>query len=40
MLDFSEIDLSEMFGDIAPLPEAQMQNDVKNAINDFQNKVR
>lgn len=40
MLDFSEIDLSEMFGDIAPLPAAQMQNDVQGAINDFQNKVQ
>lgn len=40
MLDFAEIDLSDMFGDIAPLPEAQMQNDVQNAINDFQNKVQ
>jgi hypothetical protein len=40
MLDFSEIDLSEMFGDIAPLPAAQMQNDVQGAINDFQNRVQ
>jgi hypothetical protein len=40
MLDFSEIGLSEMFGDIAPLPAAQMQNDVQGAINDFQNKAQ
>jgi len=40
MLDFSQIDLSEMFGDIVPLPAAQMQNDVQGAINDFQNKVQ
>ena len=40
MLDFSEIDLSEMFGDIEPLPATKMQNDVQGAINDFQNKVQ
>jgi len=40
MLDFSQIDLSEMFGDIAPLPTAKVQNNVQKAVNTFQGKVR
>lgn len=40
MLDFSEIDPSEMFGDITPLPSARMQEKVHGAINDFQGRVR
>jgi len=39
MLDFSKIDLSEMFGDITPL-SSQMQNNVQDTINNFQNKVQ
>ena len=40
MLDFSQIDLSEMFGDIAPLSTAKVQNNVQKAVNTFQGKVR
>lgn len=40
MLDFSQIDLSEMFGNISPLPAPQLQNDVKSAVEEFQSKVR
>ena len=40
MLDFSQIDLSEVFADIEPLPASQMENDVQGAINDFQNRVQ
>ncbi len=40
MLDFSQIDLSEMFGDLAPLSAAQMQGKAQNAINAFQGRVR
>lgn len=40
MLDFSRIDLSEVFGDIEPLPVTQMQDNVHGAINDFQNGVQ
>jgi hypothetical protein len=40
MLDFSQIDLSEVFADIEPLPTSQMENDAQGAINDFQNKVQ
>jgi len=39
MLDFSRIDLSGMFGDLAPLPSVQVQTNVQGALNDFQNKV-
>jgi len=40
MLDFSEINLSEMYGDIAPRSAMKMQNDIQGAVNDFQKKVR
>jgi len=40
MLDFSQIDLSEAFGDIEPLPASQMQNNVQGSVDDFQNRVQ
>jgi hypothetical protein len=40
MLDFSKIDLSEIYGDITPLPNQQLQTDVEGAINAFQNKAQ
>ena len=40
MLDFSRINLSEIFGDITPLPAGQLQNDIQGGINDFQNGVQ
>ncbi|MBU0908506.1 MAG: conjugal transfer protein TraN, partial [Proteobacteria bacterium] len=40
MLDFSQIDFSEVFGDIEPLPASQMQNNVQGVINDFQNRLQ
>jgi hypothetical protein len=40
MLDFSQIDMSEMFGDVAPLPASQIQNNVQGAVSDFQNKIQ
>lgn len=40
MLDFSRIDLAEVFGDIAPLPVSQMQNNLQNAVNTFQGNIK
>lgn len=40
MLDFSQIDLSAMSGDLAPLSAAQMQSNITNKVNVFQENVR
>jgi len=40
MLDFSKIDLSEIYGDITPLPAGQLQNDVQGAMDAFRNNMR
>lgn len=40
MLDFSQIDMSEMFGDIEPLPASQLQNDVQGAVKTFQENIK
>ena len=40
MLDFSQIDLSEMFGDLAPLSAEMVQGMVGNAVNAFQGRVQ
>ncbi len=39
MLDFSQIDLSEFFGDLYPLPASQLQNNLRNTVNTFQGNV-
>jgi len=39
MLDFSEIDLSEMYGDITPLPEGQMRGEMQEGSEEFQKKI-
>ncbi len=40
MLDFSRIDLSDMFGDLAPVSEATVQGNANKAVNDFQNRLQ
>ncbi len=40
MLDFSQIDLSELFGDIIPVPTTEVQTDVQDAINRFQENLQ
>ena len=40
MLDFSQIDLSEMFGDLSPLSAETVQGKVRNAVNAFQERVQ
>ncbi len=40
MLDFSQIDLSEMFGDLVPVPVTELQTDVQDAVNRFQENLQ
>ncbi len=40
MLDFSKIDLSELFGHITPLPAGQLLNDVQGAFDSLQDNLR
>jgi len=40
MLDFSQIDLSEMFGDLNPIPASQLQNNLQNSLNRFQGNLQ